>query len=182
MAPTIIGLVGLRRSGKDTAAAALQELGYTNVKFAAPMKDMLRNLFDYAGLSARTIERMIEGDLKEEPVGVLGGRSARHAMQTLGTNWGRDLVAQELWVNLCMARCAQLPLVAVSDVRFYNESEAIRNAGGRIIRITRPNNVPVDSHVSESLTLSLPADLEIINDGTIADLHDKVYAAVSALS
>jgi hypothetical protein len=54
------------------------------------------------------------------------------------------------------------PAVVISDVRFANEVEAVRNAGGKVVRIIRPNTEPVDNHVSESLTLTLPVDLEII--------------------
>jgi hypothetical protein len=179
--PRLIGLVGVRRSGKDTAAQILDNIGYRNIKFAEPLKAMLRTYLEYAGVNANHIERIIDGDLKEASREVFGHRSARYAMQTLGTEWGRNLMASDLWVDLCMRRCSMFNKAVVTDVRFPNEVEAIRKAGGKIVRITRPNT-EVDNHTSESLTLTLPVDLEIANDGTISDLHMKVLQAVIDLN
>jgi dephospho-CoA kinase len=88
--PRLIGLVGVRRSGKDTAAQILDNIGYRNIKFAEPLKAMLRTYLEYAGVNANHIERIIDGDLKEASREVFGHRSARYAMQTLGTEWGRQ--------------------------------------------------------------------------------------------
>jgi hypothetical protein len=64
-----------------------------NIKFAEPLKAMLDTYLSYARASMRThIERMIDGDLKEWRPAVFGGRSARYAMQTLGTEWGRQMM------------------------------------------------------------------------------------------
>src|SRR4051794_29167915 len=99
---------------------------------------------------------MIEGDLKQEPVEALAGATPRHVMQTLGTDWARDMIAPEFWsrawtssAKAALARGA--PGIVVEDCRFPNEAEAIRALGGRIIRILRPADALLDvgAHPSE---------------------------------
>jgi len=134
----IIAFTGRAGSGKSTAAAYLETLGYTRTRFAGPLKSMLRALYASIGLAEEDIHRRIEGDLKEVPDPLLGGRSPRHAMQTLGTEWGRDLIAPELWVDLWRARVADGAKYVVEDCRFANEATAVAEAGGFIVRITCP--------------------------------------------
>jgi hypothetical protein len=43
------------------------------------------------GVPSDTIERMVDGDLKEVATPHLGGATPRRAMQTLGRGWGRAL-------------------------------------------------------------------------------------------
>lgn len=174
----LIGFTGLRRSGKDSAARALAAHGWRIVKFADGLKTMLRAYFAYVGLAPDDIEAMIEGSLKEQPTAYLSDRSPRWAMQSLGTEWGRDLIGPNFWVNAAMinaARSAQP--VAISDCRFPNEATAIKSAGGIIIRIQR-EDLTVDSHPSEQLISLIPEDYTILNNGTLDDLHKKVLELV----
>lgn len=171
----IIGITGLKGSGKDTAALALVAYkGYHLVKFADGLKIMMRALLKYAGIKPELVEEAIEGEHKETLMQVLDWRSPRYAMQTLGTEWGRNLISENLWVRICETRCRQFDDVVISDVRFPNEVKMIQYQGGKIIRISRPNFVNNDTHPSESLFLSLPSDYEIINDGSIEDLQDQI--------
>ena len=95
----IIGLTGLAGSGETTVARHLMGMhGFVRHRMAEPLKSMLKAL----GLT----EQQIDGDLKEVPCELLGGKTPRHAMQTLGTEWGRDLISQNLWVK---AWCDSLP-------------------------------------------------------------------------
>jgi hypothetical protein len=160
----LIGFTGRKGAGKDTAAAVLVSRGFELLKFAGPLKAMLRTLLEVQGADAETIERMIEGDLKEVPSSYLGGRSPRHAMQTLGTQWGREQINGEFWVQAAVAAARQHDHVVFADIRFPNEAAAIREAGGRVFRITRPSMVDDDAHVSERLIDELEVDGELLND------------------
>ena len=93
----LIALTGLAGSGKTTAADYLVKAhGFACISFAGPIKSMLRTL----GLTAlEDIEEVFEGEGKEKPNRLLCGKSPRFAMQTLGTEWGRDLIGPDLWVN-----------------------------------------------------------------------------------
>jgi hypothetical protein len=169
----LIGFIGRRGSGKDTAAQVLVAQGFEVVRFAGAIKEMLRAYLRYVGESKSTIEEMIEGSLKEAPTSHLGNKSPRWAMQTLGTEWGRQQMAWDFWLKACLDRCAQFDKVVVTDARFKNEVEALLMKGGKIIRITRPGTA-TDEHESERFVEKLPADCEILNNGSINDLHAQV--------
>ncbi|MHC2291850.1 hypothetical protein [Bradyrhizobium barranii] len=64
----VIGLKGLIGSGKTTVARHLIENhGFVRGRFAGALKDMLRAYLRYRRCDEATIERMIDGDLKEQP-------------------------------------------------------------------------------------------------------------------
>lgn len=172
----IIALTGYAGSGKSTVADYLiKKHGFTLIKFAGPLKQMMRAL----GLG----EREIEGDLKEKPCALLGGKSPRQAMQLLGTEWGRDRIHPELWVNVAMAAAAavldQGGKVVIDDARFPNEIAAVRDMGGKVIRVSRPGVGPVNAHTSDNQRL--PHDLEIFNTRSIAGLQEAVWFALASM-
>ena len=168
----IIGFCGKAGAGKSTAAAYLAERhGFVRVRFADPLKDMLRAL----GLN----EREIEGDLKEMPCDLLKGTSPRRAMQTLGTEWGREIIHSDLWINAWMRRTAGTAKVIAEDLRFANEAAAIVLAGGKICRILRPNSENIaGDHASEKQ--GFPVDFDIVNAGSIDDLCKKLDGLINA--
>ena len=156
----VIGLTGRKRSGKDTAGAALVAMGFTRKSFAHPIKLMLAALLLYQGVPGDVIERMLEGDLKEVNSEYLNGRSPRHAMQTLGTEWGRGLIADSIWVDVLLRSCAGHEKVVVTDVRFPNEVDALRSEfGAEVYRVVRPGlEAANDNHPSETQIDSLAVD------------------------
>lgn len=177
----ITGIIGRKSCGKSTAATTLADQnGFTVVKFADPLKEMLRTLFYVAGYDETEIERFIEGDLKESPVDILNGKSARHAMQTLGTEWGRNQIGEEFWTNLFISRAGQRRLVVCDDCRFENEANLIADNGGVLIRLLRPDQDAAgpapDKHPSEVEMDNIRCHHFIYNDGSIMDLYRKVKA------
>lgn len=171
--PRIVGLCGLAKSGKTTVADYLvKEYGYKRVKFADPLKDMLRAI----GLSYQEIE----GDRKEDACKILSGRSPRHAMQTLGTEWGRQMISPNLWVNIWEHRTQGVfregLAVVADDCRFENELQAIKRLGGVSVTIVREGNQPLNNHISEQIKLA--TDFSILNDGSVGDLITKTLSAL----
>ena len=77
-----------------------------------------------------------------------GFMTAREFMQHFGTDLCRR-IKDDIWVESCVKRIQQTgtELAIVTDCRFPNEVEAVQQAGGKVIRLTR-NNHP-DSHASE---------------------------------
>lgn len=165
--PKVVAFTGLAGSGKSTAADHLVSLGYVRVKFAGPLKAMLRGL----GLS----EAHIEGDLKEVPTPLLAGRTPRYAMQTIGTDWGRDIIGPTLWTGLWHATVSDVldhgGRVVCDDCRFANEIEAVRNVGGRVLRLQGRGGI-AGGHVSEAQ--DFPVDCEVVNDSDMAALRTKL--------
>ena len=159
-APRVIALTGLAGSGKSTASAYLQTQGYKLTKFASPLKDMLRAI----GYN----EDEIEGHLKEVPRS--DGYSPRYAMQTLGTEWGRNCMGQNFWVNIWKERAAT-GLIVVDDCRFSNEADAVRSLGGIVIRLEGRGGI-AGGHSSEKMDFE--PDCVVSNDGSITELHERL--------
>lgn len=165
-----VGLTGRKRSGKNTAALAYEAAGYTQMAFATPIKIMVIALLSYQGVDDETIGRMMDGDLKEVPTPFLAGRSPRHAMQTLGTEWGRKLMGEDIWIDMLVNASDQFEMVVVTDVRFPNEVEALRKrCHAEIVRITRPGLPAGDGHASEAHIDTLEVDQDIVNDASSAE-------------
>lgn len=177
----IIGLTGRARSGKDTAAAHLQAGGFWHLKFSAALKDMLRAL---PGMT----EAHIDGEFKDH-VHPAYGISPRRMMQTLGTEWGRGL-DPEFWTNVMRATIADVltedtfhtPRIVISDVRFDNEAELIRELGGIIVHIQRGQAAEVEDHASERGIQPATGDVVIRNDSSISDLHARIDGVVMAMA
>lgn len=140
MSAPVVAFTGPMGAGKSTAARLMCErLGYAPTKFAGPLKDMMRAFYATAGLEPVEAERRIEGDLKEAPDDLLEGRTPRHAMQTLGTEWGRELIAPTLWISAwsrgAAVRIAAGERLVVDDARFENEAAAVRSLGGVVVEL-----------------------------------------------
>lgn len=165
----LLGITGLKGHGKGEVARVLvKEYNYTLLKFAGPLKAMLRAL----GL----IDAEIEGSLKEKPCDLLCGQTPRFAMQKLGTEWGRGMIGDSLWIDLLehevsVARKLGTKNIVVDDVRFPNEMKKIQALDGVIIKVVRPAFDADLSHPSEQYVAGIEPDIEIMNDDTVENLH-----------
>lgn len=165
----VVGLAGRARVGKSTAAEILRRVtgGYL-YSFADPLRAMLRAGFgidmDQPQWQAR----------KEVPIAALGC-SPRYLLQTLGTEWGRELVHPDLWVIRARQELgARGPTMVLADVRFDNEADWVRREGGLVIHLERPDAPTVRAHASEAGVGRLPDDAEVTNDGTIDQLTGRL--------
>jgi hypothetical protein len=146
----IIGITGRARSGKDTLAGYLVDNhGFAKITLAGPIRRFIGEL---TGLSEA---ELTDGPLKEAPLAWLGGVSPRRMMQTLGTEWGRNMIADELWLLVAQreiekAKRNGMAGVVISDVRFDNEAEFVKALGGHVFEISRGAAPAVGAHVSEA--------------------------------
>lgn len=197
----VVGLVGATGSGKTTIARSLvAQFGFRNLHMGRPIKDMLKAL----GLTEQDVAGSPED--RNRPIDLLGGKSSRYALSTLGTNWGRNMISPDLWANAVRHRLAahfdEAPTIPViiDDLRFPNDWAVVGAFDGVLLRVRRPS-VEVartaadrlyhrlglqrfhDSgrllgwrplHESEFHWPDAPANAEIINDGSGADLVAKV--------
>lgn len=104
----------------------------------------------------------------------------RQLLQKFGTEVGRS-ISPNLWVDALMNDYIKAKSDGyeedwiVTDVRFRNEAEAIRENGGILIRLNR-NTGFNDQHSSETALDDYENfDLIIDNNGTLDELIDKVY-------
>ena len=100
--------------------------------------------------------------------------SVRELLQKIGTDALRDNLHQDVWVNALMVDYNPTLNWVITDTRFPNEAEAIKKAGGIIIRIERPGVKPVNPHPSETSLENWKFDHVIINDGSLTDLTKKI--------
>ena len=161
--PRLIGFCGPAGCGKTFAATHLAaSFGYSRVRFAGPLKAMCKAL----GMT----DAEIDGPAKEQSCDLLGGRTPRWAMQTLGTEWGRDLIDPDLWVRAWERQALSFldagDPVVVDDVRFANEAAAIWQRGGVLIRLDRAGagRSAGEGHASERLDFPYDARLENYGD------------------
>lgn len=177
----LIGISGLASSGKDTTADHLvDQHGFQKLSFAGPIKDGIKAIF---GLDSRHTD----GDLKETVIEEYGV-SCRHMMQTLGTEWGRALIRNDVWMIRMQSRLDEIyylnPLarVAISDVRFENEAGLIRMLGGNVLHLQRDERPGVEHHISEAGVVCLDRDLSLSNNGTKEELHSKISLIVPTMN
>ena len=193
----VVAFCGKARAGKDTAAILMRDwlqkrndlvpheesyvIGIES--FAAPLKTMVAVLLDYFGMGSimdtSTLQPFVEGDRREEVIEGIG-MSSRQLLQTLGTEWGRNTVNQDLWLNCMAKRIAGYELakdhgykgaiVFITDMRFDNEAQLIRSLGGRNIKIVRDDLPEVAPHVSEAGIAFNLIDEVVSNNSSFEDL------------
>ncbi len=170
--PSVIALIGQAGAGKTTVAHHLAiNHSYTELKFVAILKEMLRTL----GLS----EEEVEGALKEESCSLLMGQTPRHAMQTLGTEWGRDLIHPDLWAHAWKVQVTKHlnygDKIVVDDCRFENEVKVVYDFEGAQIWRIRRKGLPFQmNHPSETGLNALLYNKTISNYGSIGELKTAV--------
>lgn len=152
----IIAFSGRKQAGKTVCCDFMRGLllgnGYSNVaiyNFADPLKeDICMNMF---GLSY--LQCYGEDVDKNELVDAYwDGQqlSARDLMQLIGTDLFRKL-NNNVWVNALVNKIKKSDheVVIVSDCRFPNEVQAIKDNNGLVFRLNR--NPYKSTHISESI-------------------------------
>jgi hypothetical protein len=168
----LIGLTGAARSGKDTVANWLIEHhGFTRVAFAGPIKDMVCALLS---MTPEVLEEM-----KDHELPFLDCETPRRLLQTLGTEWGRDIINPNIWLafaeeRIGILRATGIENIVITDVRFENEAWLIKRLGGKIYAISRPNCPEVQGHISETGLPSENLDGRIYNSGTLDGLMEML--------
>ncbi|GAB5503454.1 deoxynucleotide monophosphate kinase family protein [Pyruvatibacter sp.] len=185
--PTLIGLYGHAQAGKSVVANTLvNRHDYTLVKLAGPLKSMIQGLLWEVGVPMEQTKRMLEGDLKSAVVDQLGF-TPRHLMQTLGTQWGRDTLDPDFWLDIFSVRVSRLrdqgKRVVCDDMRFANEKGLVERLGGNCWHIVRPrtNEEAVSQHASEGALDWVECwDEVIFNNSTVPVLRDRVAGILNA--
>lgn len=165
----LIGFIGPKGSGKTTAASILaRRHGYQTLSFAEPMRRMLYQI----GLD----HQHLLGEDKEKPTPLLNGKTPRHAMQTLGTEWGRKHFGETFWSNI-WARDAERIMkrgrVVCDDVRTSSEVALICNMGGTIIEVNRPGYDYTNEHATEMRPQTMPMSVIALSNNYGPDMLDE---------
>lgn len=194
----LLGISGHKHSGKSEIAKQLTAQGYTILKFADALKDMVCEI---VGCTREELEERKEEPLhiyidyyafativnrtgfdKEKLAPLLRGRtfhSIRHLLQFLGTDVIRKF--DENWhVKKLQEKLVPGGMYAVDDMRFHNEVAFIEGEGGVTLRINRPGTGK-DAHESETALDDYAFDYVIQNDSTLSALESNVRALLAKL-
>ena len=191
----IIGISGFQSSGKDTIADYLvKEHGFVKLSFASAIKDIVAIIFGWSrerleGLKVENRQWREEIDSKWAKLLNIPCLTPRYVLQYLGTEVFRNHFHKDIWTKIVENQLSFYENVVVSDCRFANEIEMIKQNGGKIIQVHRDNHVlkhpselPLDigaKHPSELEWIQCHYDRVIKNNGTIEDLHTKVNLILS---
>jgi len=202
----IIGICGLIGSGKDTVADYLVNFHeFRRESFAGTLKDAVAAVFGWD----RTL---LEGRTKQarewrEQVDVWWAEkmgiphlTPRYILQQWGTEVCRKGFHDNIWIASLENRLRNATdSVVISDCRFPNEIQAIKDAGGKIVWVQRGtlpdwydiavnanlgHNYAVQElkmrniHASETAWVGTDFDVILDNNGSIDDLYKQSAALI----
>lgn len=166
--PFLLGFAGKAHSGKDFSADHIvreyPNLKIAKVAFADAVRDMVRPIFD--------VDDIYRRGGKEDPIDGFGV-SLREILQSLGTDWGRYMVSEDIWVKVLDKRISErysdFDIVIISDIRFDNERDYVIHNGGKVISIIgakdKHNKSKFSEHASEwGIEDNVEGVIELEND------------------
>ena len=185
----IIGICGFKSSGKDTIAELLiNKYEFKKLSFAGALKDIISIIF---GWSREKLEGLTKEDREwREQIDPWWSKrlnlpmlSPRWILQQIGTNVFRDNFHQDIWIAALERKIKNFTGVVITDLRFDNEINTIRDLGGLIIHLKNNNmpewykngeSPPDNLHPSNWKWIYSKPDYIIENIGTIKDLEMKI--------
>lgn len=168
----IIGLMGYAQSGKDSVAEILvNDFGYIRFAFADKVRELLYemnpNFRDT--LLQQAVDKYGWDEVKQD-------LAVRRMLQNLGVG-ARKIFGQNFWVNqvIDQFKLEYSKNIVITDVRFTNEANAIKEKNGELWRIKRPGVEAVNSHFSETELNEYKVDQTLNNGGNLNELKSLVH-------
>jgi hypothetical protein len=179
---SLIGITGLKRSGKDTGGLFFIKHGFVKYAFATPLKKACQEIFMFT-------DEQTEGDDKEK-YDPRWNISARKVFQIFGTEIFRENLTSffpemieiennfwtyrfKKWYENQLKQNKNIKIV-VTDVRFENEADIIKELGGHIIKVERNNSENIDMHKSETSIDKIKYDYLVKNNDDISNYYDSL--------
>jgi hypothetical protein len=208
----IIGIAGFIGSGKDTIADYLITFkGFKRMSYAEPLKDAISAIFGWdRELLEGTTKYSREWRDQIDPWWAerldIKHLTPRWVLQQWGTEVGRRAFHDDIWIASIENKLRHAKdNIVISDCRFPNELQSIKNAGGITIRVSRGTNpvwydaaldynkgfytagYPVakrlleehNVHASEYSSVGLDYDYHVDNSGTVDELHRKIDSIIN---
>jgi len=171
----LLGISGYARTGKDTAALALIEEGWTRVALADRLKEEVLIMLE---------RHCIRPDLSDP--------ATKEQLRPLLVFWGAYRRSQDpdYWIKKLPGRNK----LVIPDVRYLNECKHILALGGKLIYLARPTFRAANDEEERSfaeIAANLPlmkvgtfgeekdGMVGIINSGTVATLRKKIRKAMN---
>lgn len=166
----IIGFMGYKGSGKDTAANSLVfRANFKKVNFADALRDVVCRVFPV------NREQVTDSILKETQLEQWPFQSPRRLLQDVGMMFRENYPG--VWIRAWEERMLLLPNVVCADVRFEDEVRAIRKYNGVLVHINRPAiDGTQDTHCSEHSLGEVQPDYTIENNSdNVVAFENKVF-------
>lgn len=144
--------------------------------FADKMYEVLHSLYGWAGFKER--QHYIQNPkAKNDPI--WNGKTVREMLIEFGTGLCRDKWDDDIWINACLRDLNKIDVLFVSDLRFPNEFNMVKELGGETIRVVRPG-LPVPTDVADTALNGWEDhwDYTVTND----DTHGKLYKEAEAIA
>lgn len=183
----LIGLGGYALSGKDATADVLEAAGFQRTYMSRALEDAL------LALNPWIPEERVQGDgiiqlvRSWSPYREVHARlgydasklipEVRRLLMALGTDVGRDMFGNDVWVNAAFRRVdawlEDAQDVVITGIRFPNEIRAIEKRAGTTVWVDR-GLPPLNDHASENTLTERNFDISLPNKGTLDDLGKLV--------
>lgn len=178
--PLIVGFRGHSGVGKDTSNLLLRQIlasksiTHGSTAIAAKVKNIAYTLYAHLGhqhpshYDTHREDRYIKLPLIDKtPVEI---------WCSLGDGI-REKVYTNTWVDIALlaAQESDADVFCLTDVRYSEEIEAIRRAGGVVVNVINPNAKPLPSKADHALDNWVGTyDFDLVNDSTTTELENRV--------
>lgn len=177
--PPLIGITGKRNVGKSTTADLLVDrFGYVRAHAFDGGKFAARAYFEHLTSDHSIANRMVYGDLKDQPSPYLPGNVApRHFLERFGEFMGVQMgVEWTLGMEVERLR-RQFPGRPIVVESLVYEAPWFRRQGGRILRLVRPDHEGPIGIESDAVQAGIIAD-EVVSASSVADLRQRVLRVI----
>ena len=138
----LIGLGYQARVGKDSLAHQLvASHGFTRLAFA----DALRDLAPIVDPPLQSALLACGGDWE---LAKAQNPAVRESLQRVGEG-AREVFGRDIWIRTLASRLGGTGRYVISDVRYLEEAQFIREQGGLLVNICRPGVGAANGHLSE---------------------------------
>lgn len=188
----IIAFSGYARAGKDEAAKVLvNQYGFRRIAYADKLRAALYTLNPIVSYvvwrdgdgnrilptedTYVTLQNVIDTYGWDGYKASEYGPEIRRLIQHLGTEVARDILGENVWVDAALRNVGDDEKIVITDCRFPNEAQAVKDRGGYVVRIERPGVGPASDHPSEHALKDWNFDFTIFNGfSNTEDYHEHV--------
>jgi hypothetical protein len=177
----IIGITGYARHGKNTIGDILvNNYGFKQSGFADKVKESALAINPYIDNNLRLCDYVNKYGWDYAKTNNL---EVRRLLQYIGTEMGRNLLGDNIWIDTLFNSINLDENNVITDVRFPDEANAIREHNGQVWKVFMPfcNSGISSSHSSENSVDKIEADIFILNSGTIKELEAKINTHIYSL-
>lgn len=175
----LIGICGKMGAGKDEVAKILMDYRFERYSFGSDLRHeistaMIKGDSAPECLSDEAVEAFKACDFLE-----VYDKPTTKRMRALLQQWGTEYRRSQnpnYWTDKMFQNISRASSASISDVRFANEADLVRELGGKVWLIKRPG-CQESTHVSESIPFD--PDYIIHNTGTLDDLASEVKRALT---